>query len=237
MQTYETLYESHAKAAPTDTAVGEGDFDFIGRTELDLLLMEGLKPEHTLVDFGCGNGRLAVHAIPFLVGGSYIGIDISDSFLQRARDRIQPSIPVPPCRVAWIKQTAPQFPLEDNSVDMMCAFSVFTHMEHEDSYLYLKEAARLMRPGGRFIFSCLPMNLKYAKEIFLGQASKDLQSRWSYVRNVTTSVDLMTEIVRMAGWIPLRWYAGDEPNIGRVSGEMRGLGQSSCVLEVTKGSP
>jgi SAM-dependent methyltransferase len=235
-RSYETLYESHAREDNADTAVGEGDFDVKGRVELDLLLMEGLKPEHTLIDFGCGNGRLAVHAIPALVGGFYIGIDISETFLRRARDRVRKRIPVPPCRVGWVKQATPPFPLEDECADMICAFSVFTHMEHEDSFRYLREAVRLMRPGGRFIFSCLPMNLGYARDVFLQQASIDLQTRWSRVRNVTTSVDLMTEIVRMAGWTPLRWYAGDELNIGRAGGQMRALEQSSCVLEVTKGA-
>ncbi len=119
---------------------------------------------------------------------------------------------------------------------MICAFSVFTHMEHEDSYRYLKEASRVVRAGGRFIFSCLPMNLKGTHDVFLAEASIDLQTRWNRPRNITTSIDFMTEVARLAGWTPLRWYKGDEPNIGRGNGEMRCLGQSSCVLEVTKGS-
>ncbi len=234
MHTYETLYESHAKADLSNQAVGGGDFDVVGRMEMDLLSMEGLKPGHTLVDFGCGTGRLAMHAIPALSGGMYIGIDISDTFLKRARELIHQRFPELACAVRWIKQTAPQFPLEDRSVDMICAFSVFTHMEHEDSYLYLKEAARIVRPGGRFIFSCLPMNLEVSKRIFVEQASMDLQTRWSRPRNVTTSVDLMNEISRMAGWTLVRWYDGNVRNIGSPGGETKALGQSACVLEIAK---
>lgn len=228
---YERLYETHARRDASDEAVGAGDFDVIGRIELELLVMEGLKPTDTLVDFGCGTGRLAVHAIPVLAGGMYIGIDIAETFLTRADARIRGLFSQPPCRVRWAKQTTSVFPLEDHSVDMMCAFSVFTHMEHEDSYRYLTDARRVVRPDGRFVFSCLPMTLALAKDVFLEQASLEIGERWSNPRSVTTSVDLMTEVIRLAGWRVVRWYAGDEANIGLRDSEMRALGQSSCVLE------
>lgn len=131
-----------------------------------------------------------------------------------------------------MKQTTSQFKLSESSVDMICAFSVFTHMEHEDTYQYLKDAVKIIKPKGRFIFSCTPLTLPIAKEIFLNSASLDLKTRWKYVRNITTSVDYMVEIARLAGWTPLRWYAGDEPNIGpSIDGKMNALGQASCVLE------
>jgi ubiquinone/menaquinone biosynthesis C-methylase UbiE len=230
--TYEGLYESHAQEVKIDQVIGGGDFDLIGRIELDLLKMEGLQPEHTLVDLGCGIGRLAVHVIPTLTSGSYTGIDISETMLKRAKTRIAEAVPNPPCRITWIKQTTSHFTLAENSVDMMCAFSVFTHMEHEDSYRYLKDALRIVKPGGRFIFSCLLLTLPASKEIFLNSANLDLKTRWEYVRNVTTSVDYVEEIARLAGWSPVRWYAGDEPNIGPANdGKMYPLGQASCVLE------
>lgn len=230
--TYERLYEYYAKAVPSDQAVGHGDFDLIGRTELALLQLEGLQPEHTLVDLGCGIGRLAVHVIPALTRGSYIGIDISDTMLKRAKERIAQTLPTTTCRVTWIKQTKPHFDLPENSVDMMCAFSVFTHMEHEDSFRYMRAALKVVKPGGRFIFSCTPLTASLGKQIFLNSANLDLKSRWKYVRNVTTSLDYMAEIARMAGWSPLRWYAPDVPNIGPAdNGQMYSLDQASCVLE------
>jgi ubiquinone/menaquinone biosynthesis C-methylase UbiE len=91
--------------------------------------MEGLKPGDTLVDLGCGTGRLAVHAIPWLgEGGRYIGIDISKTMLAQARRLIDQRIPSPSCSVEFLHQTTPHFPLLNKSVDMVCAFSVFTHM-------------------------------------------------------------------------------------------------------------
>jgi ubiquinone/menaquinone biosynthesis C-methylase UbiE len=230
--TYENLYESYARQVKADQVVGHGDFDLAGRTEHALLQMEELQPHDTLVDLGCGIGRLAVHVIPTLVGGSYIGIDISDTMLARAKARIADAVPKPPCHITWVKQTTPEFRLPEDSVDIMCAFSVFTHMEHEDSYRYLKAAVKVVKPGGRFIFSCTPLTASMGKQIFLNSANLDLKHRWKYIRNVTTSLDYMTEIAQLAGWSPLRWYPPDRPNIGPTSsGEMYSFDQAICVLE------
>ena len=231
--TYESLYEAHGKLYSDEDVIGVGGFDLIGRIELGVLLMEGLRPTHTFLDFGCGTGRLAVHAIPALARGHYVGVDVSQSMLAKAQTRLGPVMGQAPCRISWVHQTTDRFPFDDHSVDMIGAFSVFTHIEHEDSYLYLKDALRLMKPGGgRFVFSCLPMNLKAAQEVFLAEAAYDHKMRWQKVRNVTTSVELMADIAKLAGWNVLRWYAGDQPNIKLPDREeWHGLGQSTCVLE------
>jgi ubiquinone/menaquinone biosynthesis C-methylase UbiE len=228
---YAALYEDLAARTPRDRAVGYGPYDVVGQVEVDLLRMEGLRPRHTLVDFGCGSGRMALHAIPYLAGGWYIGIDISDTLLRRAREEMNRAYPEPACAVSWVRQLSSRFDQKDQSVDMICAFSVFTHTEHEDTYRYLVDALRIIRPGGRFVFSCLPLDLDYARQIFVEEASMDLALRWSRVRNVVTSVDLMSAIARLAGWKVLRWYSGQVSNIEDRTGELRALGQSTCVLE------
>jgi len=227
---YEILYEAHARQHG-DGAVGAGPFELIGKIELSLLLMEGLTPTSTLVDLGCGSGRLAVHAIPLLAAGHYIGIDIAPSLLERARERVDRQVG-PRGVVSWIHQEGLDFALESHSVDMMCAFSVFTHMEHEDTYRYLCQARRILRPHGRFILSCLPLELDAAREIFVTSANVDLARRWATVRNVTTSRDLMESVARLAGWTPVRWYSGNDRTIPLFdTGERRTLGQSVLVLE------
>jgi cyclopropane fatty-acyl-phospholipid synthase-like methyltransferase len=198
---------------------------------LEVLRMEGLKPGDTLVDLGCGTGRLAVHAVPMLEGGRYIGIDISRTMLGHARALLRERVASSSCAVEFRHQTTHEFLLPDRSVDRVCAFSVFTHMEHEDNYRYLRGVRRIIKGDGRFIFSCLPMDLEAARRIFEREAALDTAERWGGVRNVTTSRELMDSIARMAGWEPLRWYPGDQPCI-RVPGcpELRALGQSVCVL-------
>ncbi|MFB3854944.1 MAG: class I SAM-dependent methyltransferase [Vicinamibacterales bacterium] len=232
---YVRLYRRHIRHLSDEDIVGDAKlFDLIGRIELGVLLAEGLRPTDTLVDLGCGTGRLAVHVIPYLAGGRYVGIEILDSILDKAKARVaRCSVPPsPPCLVEWVRQTTDVFALPDGSADVVCAFSVFTHMEHEDAYRYLKDARRITRTGGKFLFSCLPMKHQAVYDIFLASARDDLAHRWSKVRNVTTSEDLMESICVLAGWTPVRWYAGNACNIPLPgSGELAALGQSVCVLE------
>jgi ubiquinone/menaquinone biosynthesis C-methylase UbiE len=230
--TYEMLYEAHAVALPPALAIGAGDYDLMGRIMLSALLQEGLEPSHTFVDFGCGTGRLARHVILRLVGGAYIGIDISASMLEQARIQTADM-----CGngtdVRWLHQTESTFDLPDGSVDYIAAFSVFTHMEHEDAYLYLRDAHRIARAGARFMFSCLTMDLPAAHGIFLDSTSMSLAQRWAQVRNVTTSYEMMTSIAELAGWSLVRWFKGDEELIDLVGspGHRCALGQSICVLQ------
>jgi ubiquinone/menaquinone biosynthesis C-methylase UbiE len=228
---YAELYEAQGQRFPREVSIGEGDFDLIGRIELGLLIQAGAKPGDTIVDFGCGTGRLAVHLIPWLAGGHYVGIDIAQSMLDRAGDFIAERVPEPKARVTWRRQTAEHFDLNDASVDLMCAFSVFTHMELEDMYRYLRAAHRVVKPNGTFVFSCLPISLDVARKIFLESAGRDLNARWRAVRNVVTSTELVEAVVDMAGWKVAQWFPGDQPNIV-TPGESKlwPLGQSSCVL-------
>jgi SAM-dependent methyltransferase len=227
-QTYERVYERHARECSPATSVGDGDFDIIGRIELQILLMEGLTPQSVLYDFGCGTGRLAVHAIPWLTGGRYFGSDISRTMLQHADKIVRSKCPGATCQVEWIHQTRWDFPeWLTQQVDVICAFSVFTHMEHEDAYRYLVAAKNIVKPGGKFIFSCLPLNQPLGRQVFLDEAAMDLEERWNKVRCMVTSVDLMNNLAQLAGWKVVRWNEGEDPNIPVP-------GQSTCVLQLLR---
>lgn len=216
---YESLYEAHAVSQGDETVVGNLS---LAPIEHEIVRDAGLKPNQTLLDLGCGIGRLACEVIPWMeAGGGYIGTDVSVTMLTRAEQRLAAVAPSPAASVRWIKQVGRSFPLEPNSVDMFCAFSVFTHIEHEDSYGFLREARRVVRPDGRFVFSCLPMDLSDSRFLFHGSAEMDVTARWNTVRNVTTSIDLMNTISNMAGWEPVSWTPGNRERFG----------QSVCVLK------
>lgn len=228
---YEQLYQVHSLASSDSDAVGRGSWDTIGLLELALLQRAGLRPSHTLVDFGCGTGRLAVHAIPALSQGHYIGIDVSQEMLKRLDSRVNAMAPHT-CRVSLMHQPHDSFPIADRTVDMVCAFSVFTHMEHEDSFRYLQDARRIVRAGGRFVFSCLAMDSELGRSVFLESSAKNVQARWATVRSVSTSREMMQEIAHLAGWSLVDWSRGDEKNV-HLPGHDGPLafGQSVGVLE------
>jgi SAM-dependent methyltransferase len=226
---YEQLYDAHFEAVPPEHSIGDGDFDLIGRIMLGVLIHEGLQNDSTLVDLGCGVGRLARHAGPWLDDGRYVGTDVSQGMLNEARKCLGPLE-----NVELVHQVGEEFPfLEAGQVDMICAFSVFTHIEHEDAFRYMQAAYRVVKPGGKFVFSCLPIDLDMSRSIFAIEAEAPFGDRWRRVRNIVTAQPIMDELAVMAGWKVHKWYRGDEANIclyDDAEGELRGLGQSTCVL-------
>ena len=152
------------------------------------------------------------HAIPVLSQGHYIGIDVSQEMLRRLDERLR-ALPGSPCRVSLMHQPLDTFPIVDCSVDMVCAFSVFTHMEHEDTFRYLRDARRMVRTGGRLVFSCLAIDSALGRSVFLESAAVNVQTRWRKIRNVSTSREMMQEIAQLAGWSLVEWHRGDEKTV------------------------
>lgn len=132
---------------PLQTAIG-GEFEAFGLIQRDMLRFYGLQPDHVLVDVGCGSGRLTIPLSREHPGG-YLGTDLVEELLDYARARCER----PDWRFALVDHL--EIPAADESADMVCFFSVLTHVLHEHSYLYLEEARRVLKPGGRIVFSFL----------------------------------------------------------------------------------
>ena len=73
-------------------AVGGGDYDANGKLECDLLAELGLSAGHTVIDIGCGSGRLSTQlSRRYGAGIDYLGIDVVPQLLAYARSRAMPS--------------------------------------------------------------------------------------------------------------------------------------------------
>lgn len=227
--TYADLYEQHAIAHPPETSIGSGDFERMGQIELAILTDAGLKPSSTLLDFGCGTGRLAVHAIPFLCDGQYVGTDISPTMLVHARALVTDKLGSVPANAHFVVQPDERFPV-DGPVDFLCAFSVFTHMEHEDTYRYLKAALAASTADTTFVASVLQLDMQVHQPMFLVSAEKTVEERWASVRNVVTSEGLFTTVAELAGWTVSRWIPVTESAGTMPDGERVGVGQSIVVM-------
>lgn len=62
------------------------------RVTLDKMIDKGLKPEHVVVDFGCGTLRVGVALIEFLAPECYVGLDIDQRFLDLGRQMLPPGL-------------------------------------------------------------------------------------------------------------------------------------------------
>ena len=98
-------------------------------------------PMNSLLDLGCASGRLLRHAA--LQGGvrEVYGADINRLHVEWINRRLSPGI------LAFQNTSLPILPLPDASLDVVTAFSVFTHVESFVS-AWLLEIRRVLKPGG-----------------------------------------------------------------------------------------
>jgi len=130
-------------------AVGGGDFTQVGDWTLGILTHFGLEAGHTIVDVGCGSGRLAA-ALTREHGDaiSYVGLDVVEDLLAYARSVSDPSY-------TFKMNTELTIPAATASCDFIVFFSVVTHLLHEESFRYLRDAARALKPGGKIVVTFL----------------------------------------------------------------------------------
>lgn len=117
-----------------------------------------------VLEIGCGQGRVGFALRYILAGGSYVGFDIDRDKIRFLQQTFQPAHRNFEFFWADIRNTfynpagrTPateyRFPAADRSMDLVFAASVFTHMVPENAACYLREAARVLEPGGRCVFS------------------------------------------------------------------------------------
>ena len=224
------LQQEHDEDEALSLAIG-GSFQAGGLLEYYLLRQQGLQPEHTVIDVGCGSGRLAFQLKEYLTG-SYVGIDVIPELFNYAQKITQ--------RTDWKFYQAPglTIPEADNSADFVCFFSVLTHLQHEESYKYLAEAKRVLKPGGKLIFSFLEFYIHSHWAVF--QHSLE-DTNPDSVLNQFISRDGIKAWTKYLELSILDIFDGDKPHIDILEGsikwdngvEMSGkgnLGQSVCVL-------
>ncbi len=226
----DALKRAHGTEKAMKMAVG-GEFEAIGFLEMETLKHFGLKEDSYAIDVGCGSGRLAVPLSGYLTG-RYLGIDVVPELIEHARRMTG--------RPDWRFETAEglSIPEGDGQADVVCFFSVFTHLLHEQSYVYLREAERVLKPGGMIVFSFLDFTVPghwHVFELNVGDLERD-----SHPLNVFISKDAIRV---WAEHLALQVQAiedGDKPFVplaepvvfesGAVAEGLGTIGQSVCVL-------
>jgi len=140
------LIAKHPIEEAMSLAVG-GHYDQIGQVEGQLLRWAGLANGMSVVDLGCGSGRLP-HALGKAFAIDYLGVDIVQALLDYAATKS-------PTNYRFVLNRSLTLPADDKSADFVTAFSVFTHLLPSESYLYMEDARRVLKPGGKLVFSFL----------------------------------------------------------------------------------
>jgi SAM-dependent methyltransferase len=93
------------------------------------------------LDLGCGTGVFVTLLAE--LGWTVVGVDVSDDQLRVARERVGS------VAEGLVRADARSLPFDDESFDAVVASLVHTDIDRYD--LALLEAARVLRPGGRFV--------------------------------------------------------------------------------------
>ena len=98
-----------------------------------------------VVDFGCGSGANSIHLA--LRGAALAGLDISESLIRLARERLAANGVQRTAR--FIVGSAHDTPFADSSIDVVFGIAILHHL---DLQLVAREVHRILKPGGRAIF-------------------------------------------------------------------------------------
>jgi SAM-dependent methyltransferase len=130
-----------------------------------LTLLCDLRRDSAVLELGCGHGRTARGLLELLrAPGRYCGLDADRARIEDAQARIQRRYPN--FQFAWAdvhnahynprgtaRAAAYVFPFADSSFDVVYAASLFTHLLPDETHRYFQEARRVLKPGGRCLFS------------------------------------------------------------------------------------
>jgi len=110
------------------------------RTQLNLL-RDYLGPDKVMLEFAPGDCRLSFAAAPRV--GKVVGADISD---QRSPTDVAPA------NFEHLVYDGYDLPVADGSVDVAFSYQFLEHLHPEDVELHFSLVARVLRPGGVYVF-------------------------------------------------------------------------------------
>jgi len=121
-----------------------GAWGQIGQLQFEMLKKEGLKPEHVVLDIGCGSFRAGRFLVDYLEPGNYIAVDKQEELVAAGREKeIGETV--------W-KEKRPEVVITDSfefgglsrRPDYAIAQSVFTHLTASDIRLCLKNLSEIV---------------------------------------------------------------------------------------------
>lgn len=165
----------------------EEDYLKWGQASFNDLTRHSMSPDDSVLELGCGCGRIAIHIAPYLSPkGQYVGIDCVAVLLEWCKANISPRFPN--CKFIFIDVVAKAhnpygripaseftFPFPNRAFTFAFAVSLFTHMTIDGIANYISETARVLHSGSRFLATYLLLNEHSRKGIREGTAFRDFR--------------------------------------------------------------
>jgi len=146
----------------------------------DVLLRHGdFGSAQAVFEFGCGTGRFARRLLTELLppAARYRGVDISPKMASLARARLEPFASRAD---VVLTEGGPPIGEEPESYDRFVSSYVFDLLSEEDIRAVLREAHRMLRPGGLLCLTSLSTGV--------GPLSRSVARAWSWVQTRQPSI-------------------------------------------------
>ncbi len=134
---------------------------FLGRQDaMQRLALAGIREavgdaqQPTIVELGAGTGRLATFVLDNWPRGKYVVNDLSPFYLAKARENVSywEKFRGEMADVRYVHAAAENTRLEEGSADVVMSVYLFHEMPPEARRAVVKEAVRVLKPGGMFVF-------------------------------------------------------------------------------------
>lgn len=176
----------------------EARLDLTAGQTLDQLREKiGIRADDAYLEIGCGVGRVGRRLAPLV--REWIGCDVSGNMIEHARLRLEG---VQNIRLVELP-ASDLSPIEDNSVDAVYCTIVFMHLQEWDRWTYVKEAHRVLKPGGRFFCDNINLASRQGWELFLASAAFPVMARPAHLSRCSTVPEIET-FLRKAGFSDVR---------------------------------
>jgi SAM-dependent methyltransferase len=187
-----------------------------------------------ILDIGCGTGIMAIACEPFLGDeGRYTGIDVRKEIVEFCKAHYPDNqfcfmhLNVSNANYAPGQQAArKRWAVEDESMDMLTALSVWSHLNEEDAVFYFREIDRVLKPRARAIVTCYLLD-----DLYYGSLQKRTNGRGKF-HNSEQSMYIFDQASSSSQeWFHPSWAKQPEETIGvTVAGINRMLEQTGLSL-------
>jgi SAM-dependent methyltransferase len=157
----------------------------------NLIELADVRPQDDILEFGCGVARIGLELAPRC--RTWTGVDVSGNMLATAAQRLQG---VNNTRLVKLQRIGLD-QLQSNSFDLTYSTNMLAHLDEMDRWRYVKDAFRVLRPGGRLCIDNVDIESEEGWGAFSrGAESSQESERPPYLPTPSTAAELSTYALR-----------------------------------------